>query len=1053
MAKLYREYFNIDPKYYAAVTADLIAQGKVSWKGFLPHETFVKLLEVTHRALSGLDPRSIWVEGPYGTGKSHAALTVKSILDATDEEVIDYFDDFGLSHDLRDKYVALKNSGRILTVHRVGSAGIDTDLDLVMAVQQSIIAALKANGIENQGDASMKDAFLEWMKVSANKNYFGELIKQEKYMWTFSGATPDAVIDRLNTASPDVVEATMRSVMTVLKDAGQYGLFKDVNSMVDWIKSIIDENHLAAILFVWDEFSEYLLSHPVSLTGFQTLVEISASKPFYFMLVTHESKGLFADTATAKKVFNRFVGDAAVRIELPENIAFDLMHQAMKTTNDPVLAPQWEKDKNDLNDELVSVRNEIIASSKKQATLGQKTVISDKQLREIVPMHPYAALILKQIAVLFTSNQRSMFDFIISNDMTDARAFKWYINNFGPEDEQNLLTVDLLWDFFYGKGRNGLNDDVRGVLESYQSLQADKLLPDEQRVLRTVLLLQAISLRISGNELLTPSASNLELAFAGTDWSKGKALAIANGLIEKGILFEKPVGSGKKEYCVAGGGPRTINLPKLIEEVLAQTKTQGLITGSAPMLDQQGVYLPKSFEKRYIVEATSYGSFTNAVQKMKSTQVSDRFKLIVTFAKDDAEQQQLHQQIIKTINMPGNDIMFAESQTPMGKDLLDQYANNMALAKHNAGKDDQQAGHYSKQAAKTVEEWLQLQYGNPSTLYSLAREPRKALLLAREKIAAAIGASPEEIFFTSGGTESDNWAIKGAAFQHDPGANIITSVIEHHAVLNSCRSLERMGYQIIRLPVDGKGIVSPDSVDGSITDKTVLVSVMLANNEIGTIEPIHALTQATHRHGILFHTDAVQAIGHIPVHVRDLGVDMLSASAHKFNGPKGIGFLYVRSGTELIPLIDGGGQEHGMRAGTENVAGIVGMAAALQEHIDHMDKQSDYLNQLSNDFLHDLNATGLNYIVNGDTNRIPGSLSLSFLHADGEMLLHRLDLMGTAIATGSACNSKEPELSHVIRAIGTPAEYAKGTIRITFGMDNNSEQAKTLALQIASVLS
>lgn len=706
MSKLYREYFDISPKYYAAVTADLIARGEVSWKGFLPHPSFVKLLEVTYKALSRQDPRSIWVEGAYGTGKSHAVLTVKSILDATDDEVVEYFDDLGLSHDLRDKYVSLKNSGRILTIHRVGSAGIDTDLDLILAVQQSIMAALRANGIENQGDASMKDAFLRWMESTVNRDYFEALIRQEKYAWTFNGASAQSVIERLTTGSDEIVESTMRNVMTVLKDAGQYGLFSDVNDMAGWIKSVIEENELSAILFVWDEFSEYFMSHPVSLTGFQTLAEISASHPFYFMLVTHKSRDLFVDSGTAKKTLNRFVGDSTVQIDLPENIAFDLMHKAMKTTSDPVLAAQWQSDQNDLNDELVSVRNRILTSAKSHATLGQKTIITDKQLRDIVPLHPYAALVLKQIAVLFTSNQRSMFDFIISNDMTDAKGFKWYINTYGPDHEQNLLTVDLLWDFFYGKGQNGMNDDVRGVLESYQTLQADKLTPDEQRVFRTVLLLQAVSLRVSGNELLTPNKENVDLAFAGTDWSKGKAVAIAEGLIDKGILFEKPVAGGKTEYCVVHGIGPEIKIAELIEKVKAETKTQALITNSeAPLFDAMGICLPPAIAGRYIVEGTGQANFNATVQKMKALTRPERFKVIFTFAMNDAEQQQIHQQILKTVNMPGNDIFFVESLTPLGIDRLGQYATNMAFSMYHTGKDDHQAKHFEGQAGNVLKEW------------------------------------------------------------------------------------------------------------------------------------------------------------------------------------------------------------------------------------------------------------------------------------------------------------------------------------------------------------
>lgn len=348
--------------------------------------------------------------------------------------------------------------------------------------------------------------------------------------------------------------------------------------------------------------------------------------------------------------------------------------------------------------------------------------------------------------------------------------------------------------------------------------------------------------------------------------------------------------------------------------------------------------------------------------------------------------------------------------------------------------------------------WLRDKFGNPSTLYSLARDPRKAVVHSREMIADAINADPSEIFFTSGGTEADNWALKGIAFQHSRGKSIITSAIEHHAILNSCVALERMGYLVDVLPVNREGIVHQDSLQYALTDKTFLISIMLANNEIGTIEPITELAQIAHQKGVLFHTDAVQAIGHIPVDVKKLQVDMLSASAHKFNGAKGVGFLYVRKGVQIVPLLDGGGQEYGIRAGTENVAGIVGMAAALQEHMEHLAQEAVYLNELSSRLIDQLKLKGLDFRINGSHNRIPGSLSLSFKGADGEMLLHRLDLMGTAVATGSACDSTDAMLSHVIQAIAVPHEYSYGTIRVTLGMDNNIEHVDRIAQQIATVL-
>ena len=344
-------------------------------------------------------------------------------------------------------------------------------------------------------------------------------------------------------------------------------------------------------------------------------------------------------------------------------------------------------------------------------------------------------------------------------------------------------------------------------------------------------------------------------------------------------------------------------------------------------------------------------------------------------------------------------------------------------------------------------------YGNASTVYEFGAKSKGAISQAREQIAGAIGAKGNESYFTAGGSEADNWALK-AVFEanKNKGNHIITTKIEHHAVLHTCQYLESLGCEVTYLNVDENGRISIEELERAIRPTTILISVMAANNEIGTIQPIPEIGKICRERGVLFHTDAVQAVGHILLDVKDLGVDMLSASAHKFNGPKGIGFLYVRDGVMIEPLLHGGAQEGGRRAGTENVAGIVGMATAFQEHIEHLEQETTYVQNLADLLLKGLRNTGLNFIVNGDDNRIPGSLSLSFRDADGEMLLHRLDLMGTAVATGSACDSKSTALSHVIRAIGVPDAYAHGTIRITLGMDNSIEQVSVLVEQISRIL-
>ncbi|WP_455654132.1 cysteine desulfurase family protein [Phascolarctobacterium sp.] len=354
-------------------------------------------------------------------------------------------------------------------------------------------------------------------------------------------------------------------------------------------------------------------------------------------------------------------------------------------------------------------------------------------------------------------------------------------------------------------------------------------------------------------------------------------------------------------------------------------------------------------------------------------------------------------------------------------------------------------------AFEKMKKFLLNDYGNASQLYSFSRAAKKALKEARITIADCICALPEEIYFTSGGTESDNWAIKGLQTLGDDRATI-TSKIEHHAVLNACAATEKLGFPVAYLSVDEHGVVLPETLCDVITSKTKLVSIMLANNEIGTIEPVKELAKITHAHGALFHTDAVQAVGHIPIDVNALGVDMLSASGHKFNAPKGVGFLYIRKGVNINPYADGGAQEFGMRAGTENVAAIVAMAVALKKNCANMQETQKKLLRMEAEFIQTLDDAGTDYIRNGFANRMPGNINISIRGANGEMLLHRLDLKGICISTGSACDSVNTQVSHVIEAIGVPDAYAQGTIRVSFGTMNSEDDAKTVAEGIIDIL-
>lgn len=333
-------------------------------------------------------------------------------------------------------------------------------------------------------------------------------------------------------------------------------------------------------------------------------------------------------------------------------------------------------------------------------------------------------------------------------------------------------------------------------------------------------------------------------------------------------------------------------------------------------------------------------------------------------------------------------------------------------------------------------------FGNPSTIYSFGREARKATDEAREKVADLIGASPGEIIFTSGGTEADNLALKGVVSAlKRKGRHIITSSVEHHAVLSTCQHLEKKGIQITYLPVDKYGQINPGKVEEAITDETILISIIHASNEVGTTEPISEIGEITRKFGIYFHTDAVQTIGKIPINVEKMKIDLLSLSGHKFYGPKGIGALYVRKGTRIHPLIHGGEQERRRRAGTENVAAIVGLGKAAEIASREMEKESKYVASLR-DRLEEKIREKIDYIyLNGHpTQRLPNTLNISFKFIEGESLILNLDLKGIAASTGSACTSESLEPSHVLSAMGIPPEVAQGSIRFSLGRDNSEEE-------------
>lgn len=347
-----------------------------------------------------------------------------------------------------------------------------------------------------------------------------------------------------------------------------------------------------------------------------------------------------------------------------------------------------------------------------------------------------------------------------------------------------------------------------------------------------------------------------------------------------------------------------------------------------------------------------------------------------------------------------------------------------------------------QEAAAAMLPYMTECYGNPSSLHSFGRAARQACARGRVQVAGLLGAAAAEIFFTSGGSESDNWALKGLAWAHQAqGRHIITSSVEHHAVLHACAWLEQQGFMVTYLPVDAAGRVTPESVVQALRPDTILVSIMTANNEVGTLEPIAAIGTLLRERGILFHTDAVQAAGHVPLDMRSLPVDALSLSGHKFYGPKGIGALYLRRGTAIAPLLHGGSQERGLRAGTENTAAIVGLGVAAEQAALQLSAEAARLRKLR-----DMLADGIRQLpgawINGSDERLPGHLSFGLEGIASDVLLIRLDLAGFAVSAGSACSAGSLEPSHVLAAMGQSAVQAGAAVRVTLGRENTAAEVQ-----------
>lgn len=697
MLEKYRHYFDIDPDYFPAVNEAVITNNPEMWKKFFPHETFVKLIKNTVDVLSRKQKLCLWVEGAYGTGKSHAVLTLKKLLDADEADAREYFKKYNMDNDLCNRFQAVKSNGRVLTVHRYGSATIRGDHNLVFAVQESVEKALSEAGIENKGGNALRDATIAWLSDEDNKRYFNSLITGT-YSDLFGGDDIEAVLNKLANFSGDALTKVMDNIFRVADERQIKALSLSVTGLCEWIREVIKANSLKAIVFIWDEFTEYFYNNARNLTGFQELCEISETDPFYFILVTHVTQGLFHERdQDFIKLNGRFVSPHSL-ISLPENIAFQLMGAAMEKNTDPAVVEDWELAIGDLVDRTGESRKLVKSVAR----------ISDKEMMGILPIHPYAALLLKHISSAFDSNQRSMFDFIKNDRGDEIKGFQWFIDNFGPEDDNPLLTIDMLWEFFYDKGKEYLAHDIRSILDYYNRVGNQRLDSDQKRVLKTVLLLQAIS-KYAGDsvELFIPNEKNINNAFEGTDMD-GSAARCADQLVRDKVLFSKSLGAGKFQYA-AYNNEGEIDI-KPFEDQIDKKSTSAFITEELADRTRivDAITLNGALKLRYELRFVSSSDFDSTIKLLRNTEEKYENKIVavVCFAKDDAESVVIGKKIRDAIAAGTYNMVFIDaSRTPFGADGYSTYRHDMALSMSQQGKDNTLATQYASNAKDSLKKW------------------------------------------------------------------------------------------------------------------------------------------------------------------------------------------------------------------------------------------------------------------------------------------------------------------------------------------------------------
>lgn len=703
----YREYFDIDEEYFPCIDDSAINAG-APWDNTYPHETFISLLKKTEYMLGGSTKRSLWIHGAYGTGKSQCALALRKILEASEDELQNFWNKYEplqKHRDLLQKLLGHKSRG-IVTAHRYASGGISTPREFFFAIQESLKAALISANAKYLGENTLKENAITWIKE--NKFIVDELLKKPKWSAVFSQSTADEVLSALQRSGD--VRNLMNNLFRFAED-GITAFSLDAVSLKAWIRDVIEQNNIKMV-FVWDEFSGYFKNNN-SLDEFQNIVSLCQETPFYLIVVTHQTDYIMSNQDQSWKVVRqRF---EFTEITLPDNIAFELIGHAFNVKKSAKDSWNVLVD-GDLNEQLAASRTAVMKVAK----------IEDPQvMKNIVPIHPIAAMILKNIASAFQSNQRSMFDFIKSSNIEDVKAFQWFIETKGPEDDHPLLTVDMLWNFFYENGKDNLTSDIRLILDTFP--QQQNLREDEQAVLKAILIMQAIDQRLGGAiDLFKATEQNLSYVFEGI--SSGLDVScknLAKSLEKKGILVSHPINGGRFVYAaavLAGDQSKIDGYKKDVRQSSTTSKlvTEGELSTVLPLSPALRLRFEYETNTGKITPVTA-SDFTRTINIMCGKATGWKFHAVIAFAKDETEAAGFRKTIKEVVaNKQYANIVFIDAlSTPLGIEAFEQYVEFSAMAMYYNGNNNSSSRENADKARRVLDqEWKNRIYNGQFVVYT-----------------------------------------------------------------------------------------------------------------------------------------------------------------------------------------------------------------------------------------------------------------------------------------------------------------------------------------------